>query len=161
MPNNRLPEFQVIMDTREQKGFEFFQEEKKPGRCQCLGTVRECLDAGDYSIKGMENLIRIEKKYGFSELIGNMTPKESKERFEREMEKLKDIKYKYLVIESSLSDDLLCLSIPQIFRGPTMNVVLKWVFELQVKYNIVPIFAGPCAKRTIREIFEAVIRAES
>lgn len=153
-----LPEITIIRDTREQKGWIFEPEEKKPGKIRVLGTEVGTLDAADYSVKGYESLIRIERKNGFAELFCNMSPKAHKERFEREMEKLRDIPYKYLIIETVLSDDALCLSVPQMYKGPPSSSVLKWIYELEMEYGIVPIFANDAGKRTARYLIELAIK---
>jgi hypothetical protein len=153
-----LPAITIIRDTREQLGWVFDPEEKQPSKVQVLGTVTKTLDAGDYSIEGYEHLVRIERKAGFCELFGNMTPVAHKERFIREMEKLKDIPYKYLVIESVLSNDIFGLTIPQFYKSPPVSAVVRWVYELQMDYGIVPIFAGEAGKKTVRYLFETIMR---
>lgn len=158
----RLPEMTVIRDTREQKGWIFDKEEKKPGKIRCNGTVNRVLDAGDYSLVGYENIVRIERKFGFAELFGNFFPKPQWERFTREMEKLRPIKYKYLLIESSLNSDVWCLSVPQYkFGGPPVGKVFEGIVRLQQEYGIIPIFAGDCGQKCARKIFEQVIKNEN
>jgi hypothetical protein len=157
----RLPALTVIRDTREQKGWDFHPEEKVAGKIQVLGTEVGTLEAGDYSLKGYEDIIRIERKMGFRELFGNYSPVANRERFEREMEKLRHIKYKYIIVESSLSDDLLGMAPPQVQTGLPCNTVMKWLEELEVEYGISVKYAGPCGKRLARTIFEAVARAEN
>ena len=156
----RLPEITIIRDTREHanNGWWFNEEEKKPGRIRVTGTVSQALDAADYTVLGYEDVVRIERKAGICELFGNMIPVANRERFEREMEKLRDIPYKYIVIETNLNDDVLGLSVPQMFKGPTSSSVVKWLFELQMEYGVVPVFAGGCGKRVARYIFENAIR---
>ena len=153
-----LPNYIICIDSREQKPWMFDPEEKKSGKTRILGSEIIALDAADYAIKGAEDLVRIERKAGFCELFGNMTPKDHKIRFENEMEKLRKVKHKYIVIEDSVSNDILGLSIPQSFKSPPLSVVYRWLFELQMEYGIVPIFAGNAGKRTARNIFEVVAR---
>jgi hypothetical protein len=156
-----LPRLTIIRDTREQEGWVFDPEEKRPGKIQILGTVTQGLDAGDYSMIGYQHLLRIERKNGFCELFGNMTPKEHKDRFEREMEKLKSIPYKYLLIEGVLSSDILGLSVPQFYKGPPASAVIKWLLELQIDYGINVLFVGDAGKKVARYIFELVARREN
>ncbi len=156
----RLPSITIIRDTREQKGWDFEPEEKLPGKVQCLGTIETTLDAGDYSILGYEDEIVIERKQGFCELFGNMSPKEHKERFEREMEKLRNVRYKYLIVEGILTHDVLGMSIPQFTKSPPTSAVIRWLFSLQMEYGIVPIFAGECGKKAARYIFEQFVRRQ-
>jgi len=146
----------IIRDTRENTGWTWEPEQEAHGGIQIINTETTGLDAADYSIKGYEDLVRIERKAGFFELFGNMTPKDNKERFEREMEKLKSVKYKYLLIETSLSEDVFRLSVPQMRYGPPGSAVFKWIIELQMKYGIIPIFSQ-CGKKTARYIFDTVL----
>ena len=53
----RIPKPVVIVDTREQAPFEFAGLSNWIG-----GTVRRKLDVGDYSIVGMERVLRMERK---------------------------------------------------------------------------------------------------
>jgi ERCC4-type nuclease len=52
-----VPKPVVIVDSREQAPFEFKGLDNWIG-----GTTKRCLDAGDYSVIGMERLIRLERK---------------------------------------------------------------------------------------------------
>jgi DNA excision repair protein ERCC-4 len=137
-----LPDLFVIRDTREQQGWWWDAEEKFAGKIRMAGTIEKALPAGDYSLLGYEDKIIIERKAGLCELFVNMIPSPNKERFEREMDKLKDIPHKYILIESNLSKDILGLSPPQIFKGPPSSAVLKWLYELEMKYGIRVQFVG-------------------
>jgi hypothetical protein len=145
---------------REQTPWEFRKEEKVSSSYKSIvgGSVVDSLDAADYSIVGYEDIIRIERKNGFQELFGNMMPKEHKERFEREMEKLRDIPHKYILIETSLNKDALGLSIPQMYKGPPAGKVLNWLTSLQLEYNISWMFVGDCGKKIARTIFDEIVR---
>jgi hypothetical protein len=156
----KLPEIQILRDTREKpgEGWVWSAEDKQAGKIRMLGTIETTLDAGDYSLLGFEDIVRIERKFGFAELFGNMTPKEHKERFEREMDKLSKIPHKYIVVESNVSKDIMSLSIPQFHRSPPVSVITKWLFEIQLRYGVIPVFAGDAGKKIARQIFENVVR---
>ena len=85
MKNNK---FVIVVDTREQKELVFgkFAIEKK------------CLSAGDYSIQGYEDQITFERK-SVQDLVGTLIG--GHERFLREMERMRDFKAKYILIEHS------------------------------------------------------------
>src|SRR5690606_29560670 len=100
----------VARDTREQNGWTWIEEEKKPGKCRLLGTNEYGLKTGDYSIMGLEDKLCIERKNGFSELFGNYSPKDHRERFEREMERMMEVPHRYILIETNLNYDTLGLS---------------------------------------------------
>ena len=80
----------IIRDTREQQGIEFFAQAE---------ILEQALDAGDYTIEGLESFIRIERKASTGELYHNLAKKTMKERFHREMEKLDTIQNAYIVCE--------------------------------------------------------------
>lgn len=89
--------FKVIVDSREKHPFKF---------CNKFGDYLDCetqkLNTGDYSLVGMEDLICIERKESVAELAGNVISK----RFIKELERMWSYKYKYLILEFSLSDIL-------------------------------------------------------
>jgi len=157
----RLPKNVVIIrDTREKpdQGWMFQDTECKAGKINFSDTELCKLDCGDYSIKGMEHIITIERKNGFSELFGNMTPKSSKERFHREMERMQNVKHKYIVVEGNINKDVLGMCPPQMRNGPPGKKVLKWLHELELKYDVNVIFAGDCGKIVAKSIFENILR---
>jgi len=80
----------LVIDTRESAPYKFTGE----------NVVFKKLDAGDYSVKGYENEIAIERKT-HPDFFGSIT--HSRERFERELEKLSTYKVKALVIETDFS----------------------------------------------------------
>ena len=59
----RIPKPVVVIDTREQVPLDFAATSNWIG-----GTTRRKLDAGDYSVVGMERLLRLERK-SLSDLI--------------------------------------------------------------------------------------------
>lgn len=153
-------EITVRIDAREQTPWEFHKENKVGSSYKTIvsGSIVDSLDAADYSIVGYEHLVRIERKNGFQELFGNMMPKENKERFEREMEKLISIPHKYILIETNLNKDTLGMSIPQMYKGPPCNSIIKWLMNLQLQYGINWMFVGDCGKKVARTIFDEVVR---
>jgi hypothetical protein len=157
---NKLPEIFIIRDSREHldHGWVFEEEEKKPGKIRICGTIDQGLDCADYSIKGLEDVIRVERKMGFRELFGNYTPSANQERFHREMEKLRPIKHKFILIETFLTEDSLCLSIPQSGFGPPCHKILDWLTEIELEYNIGVKFVGDAGKRVAKTIFRQIAR---
>jgi hypothetical protein len=148
----------VLVDSREQKPWEFKEETKEPGKIRIAGSEIVGLNAADYSLKGYEDIIRIERKRGFAELMGNMCPKDHKLRFEREMEKLRLIPHKYLLIETVPTHDALSLGVPQSRFGPPCSAIIKWLNEIEIEYGIHVQFVGECGKRIARSIFETIVR---
>lgn len=80
----------IKIDTREQEPYSF-----------TLPAETGTLSTGDYSIRGLEDLVSIERKT-IDDLIGCLT--RDRERFERELHKGKALDYFALVIEASLDD---------------------------------------------------------
>lgn len=81
------PGHEFVIDTREQLPYEL-----APARVATLET-------GDYSVTGFENEVVVERK-SLSDLLGVVTS--SRERFERELERLSRCWYAALVIEAGL-----------------------------------------------------------
>jgi DNA excision repair protein ERCC-4 len=80
----------ILADTREQQPYEFQTE-----------TERATLPTGDYSIKGGESLVAIERKTA-NDLIGCLTV--GRDRFERELHRGRSLQYFAVVVECSLLD---------------------------------------------------------
>lgn len=90
------PNYTVIKDTREQDGWFFSQYDK------CNGTELGTLHTGDYTLKGFEDVVCIERKASVSELANNLGKK--KKAFYNEMQRIKDFPFKFLLFEFSFSD---------------------------------------------------------
>lgn len=125
--NSSLPT--IIVDTREQEPYEFRES------ANCAGCESIKLDSGDYGLKGLPNLITIERKKSVEELCGNFGA--NRERFERELERMKPVKFKYIVVEDYWSS----IFKPHFSNMPP-NVIFESIFALELKYNIHFIFAG-------------------
>ena len=86
----------IIVDTREKIPWEWEGDEK------FSEVIHKKLDAGDYSIEGMEDILVIERKSGVDELYMNFT-KERKRIF-AEFERMKSYKVKAIIIECDCED---------------------------------------------------------
>ena len=80
----------VIIDSREQIGWTF----------DC-DTMKETLETGDYSLMGFMEYIRIERKE-LGDFIGCLGA--GRDRFKRELQRLKSYDYKAVIIECNASD---------------------------------------------------------
>ena len=96
MPKKQIPKYTVIKDTREQDGWFFSQYDK------CDGMEVGTLHTGDYTLKGYEDIVCIERKASVSEIGMNLGRK--KQAFFNEMERMKDFHFRYLLLEFSASD---------------------------------------------------------
>ena len=75
----------IIIDTREQQPWAFAE----------YSTTVQKLDTGDYTIRGMEDVLCIERKKSVSELATNIM----EDRFWREMERMGSFTHKFLILE--------------------------------------------------------------
>jgi len=87
--NKNCPTFEIIIDTREKKPWEFPLDKK------IENIVSSKLDTGDYTISGLEHLLCIDRKMSTSEIAKNII----EDRFVRELERMMDFKYRYLILE--------------------------------------------------------------
>lgn len=132
--------FEVLRDTREkdQKGWIF------PASGNCLGTVDQKLDTGDYTLRGYEAKFIVERKGSISEFAKNLVEK----RFDRELVRLESFQYPFIVLEFELWDVVnwpMSSGIPE-EKWPdlvlTPKIIMCKLNELQLKYKTKVILAG-------------------
>lgn len=142
----------IIEDTREQRGLgRFFSSS--------VTVVREGLPEGDYSTPELRGLVAIERK-SVADLVGSLT--HGRERFMREIERLRGYTFRALVVEGTLAEieagayrsrahphsmvGSVCSliadhSLPVIFCGDaksTAAIVEKLLRRLQAAHAIIP-----------------------
>jgi len=125
--------FTVIKDTREQKGKGWMFR----ASANCDGMERKKLDVGDYTIAGLEDILVIERKT-LGDLWNTLGRQDNYDRFQREWDRAKDHKLKYLVIEATLAE---VDNGYKYSKVPPANIHAKLI-SLQVKHNVHVIFAG-------------------
>lgn len=81
----------AIIDTREQTPLDLAP----------LSTERATLSTGDYSLKGLEHIVTIERK-SLSDLLGCVGS--DRERFEREVQRMLGYPVRVLLVESSWAE---------------------------------------------------------
>ena len=81
----------VVVDRREQCPWKFSNLPSEPGT----------LDTGDYSIKSLEHLVSIERK-SLDDLLSCVGI--HRDRFQRELQRLKSYRFRALIIEASHAD---------------------------------------------------------
>lgn len=126
--------FHIIVDTREQQPWEF------------ENMVKSCakLDTGDYSLKGLEHILCIERKKSVSEIANNIT----ESRFKDVIARMKTFQYAFLLMEFELDDVLVYpvgSNVPKKMWDKlkiTPKFILKHLVELQVLHNIKVLFCG-------------------
>ncbi|WP_438014900.1 ERCC4 domain-containing protein [Sorangium sp. So ce315] len=87
-----LADLVVVVDTREQRPWRFPED---------VATVRAALPAGDYSVQGFETRIAIERKE-LGDFVACCT--HERERFKRELEKLRAYDFAAVIVEANLAD---------------------------------------------------------
>lgn len=153
-----MNKYTVIKDTREQEGWFFSAYDK------CEGMEIGTLLTGDYTLKGYEDVVCVERKASVSEIAMNLGRK--KEAFYNEIERMRDFPFRYILLEFSASDvigypmSLLSSEDQQLYQryldgGPkptgkrfdivketkiTGKYLIKCLLEISIKYEVNVIF---------------------
>lgn len=129
--------FEVIVDTKEKQPWDLVSSE-------IIGKEYKALKTGDYTVKGLEDIICIERKGSISEIAQNLSQK----RFKKELERMKPYRFKYLMIEGGLTELInypLGSNLPQkIVSKIRVNgkYLLRCINRIQVKYGVHVVFGG-------------------
>ena len=130
--------FIVIRDTREKDGWYFKESD------YCEGMVNQKLDTGDYSIQGLEDVLCIERKASVAEIANNIVD----DRFTRELDRMSEFKYKFLILEFGV-EDILSFPVGSDIPKKSWNkirisgrFILKRLAEIQIEYGISVIPCG-------------------
>jgi len=135
-----LRKYVILKDTREKTGWDFNSFDR------CLAVRRWGLATGDYTARGLEKHLAIERKASTGELALNIG-KELK-RFEAEMERMSHFRWAYIICEFSI-DDL--MSFPENSGIPKKNwefvrmnggYMWKKISEFKEEYNVITLFCG-------------------
>jgi hypothetical protein len=150
--------YTVLRDSQEKEGKGWWWP-RTPG---CHGTIVQSLETGDYTINGYSHLLSIERKGSVGEWSKNITEK----RFERELERLRDFKYAFIILEFAVSNILefpVGSGIPKkIWKKIKVNgpYMLKRTTEIMCNYGIPVLFCGEHGKTMATSIFKRVIDNE-
>lgn len=88
----KIEDLTYLIDTREQTPFDFASMDPR------IRTASATLPTGDYSIRGLEHLVTVERK-SLDDLIGCVG--RGRERFERELQRMKSYTARCVVVECS------------------------------------------------------------
>lgn len=135
-----IPRPIVIVDTREQTPFLFGDFEN-----WIAGTEVRALPTADYSVKGMEDLIALERKT-LPDAVGSVL--HGRERFLRECERMANYRHKAILIEASYTE----LKSPYRFTKDVKahpNGVVGTLDAIEAKFGIPIIYAS--ADRALAE----------
>ncbi len=135
-----MSKYTVIKDTREQDGWFFAPYDK------CEGMEIGTMHTGDYTLKGYEDVVCVERKASVSEIAMNLGRK--KKPFQEEIERMKDFHFSFLILEFSMDDVLKYpegSKVPKAARSKvkvTGKYLLKCLMEFEIWYNTKIIFCG-------------------
>lgn len=127
-------DFTIIIDTREQQPWAFEE----------YAIANKKLDAGDYSIEGLQDIFAIERKKSINEVANNIV----EPRFKDAIARLAQLKYSFLLLEFGMTE---VLSYPVGSNLPkrlwdkvkiTPAFIMKNVLDWQLKHNIKVIFCN-------------------
>ena len=110
----------AIVDTREQLPLELG-----------LRQIRGTLPTGDYTLRGLEDQLCVERK-SLSDLIGCMTS--GRERFEREMQRMLAFPQRVVVIESSFSEMARGEYRSQLPGTTALNTLASWTGRFSLPF---------------------------
>jgi ERCC4-type nuclease len=149
----------IIIDTREKTPWTFEKTTSSED------IVFQKLDTGDYSLEGLEDILCIERKKSVAEIANNITDK----RFKRELERMSEFKYKFLILEFDyrhIDDFPEGSDIPKHFqkkvrvKGP---FIIKCLSRIMCKYGIsvIPCSSAAYAEHIAYSIMKEVYDASS
>jgi DNA excision repair protein ERCC-4 len=127
-PMTEKPGLKILLDTREQKPYRF--------ECFGAGVIESTLPCGDYSLPGFEDRVSIERKE-LNDLIACLM-NGNRDRFERELAKLRFYDLAAVVVEASLDD----VSKGRYKSEMKPHAALQSIFAFQIRYKIPFMFCG-------------------
>lgn len=150
----------VVIDTREKEGIWTFDDIEDT--YYSFASERGTLKTADYSLKGMEDILAIERKRSTAELAQNI----NEPRFRKEFERLANYKYKFVVCEFELRDIVnypIGSGIPQRLWDKIRvsgKYLLKCITDLELEYGVPFKFAGDFGVEQCISIFKKVHKLE-
>ncbi|MBW8002639.1 MAG: hypothetical protein FVQ80_11560 [Planctomycetes bacterium] len=143
----------IYYDDRERNPFDLNEDKFR--------MVKKRLKTGDYTMKGFEDTLCIEKKSGIKEVLINIC-RGDRARFKKLLERMSKFKYKYFIIEDSPDRVAKVLrSIPDCRMSP--RTFYFWVAEITIRYSIPVIFTGhrpDVSKAIVNEIFTQLLEKD-
>lgn len=144
--NKQPSQFSVVVDTRQKMNL----QTGGPDYCKDGGwsfsrfgsvesVVREKLDTGDYAIKGLQNLLCIDRKATVSQIVNNFIG--DRQRFFREVQRMKDYKFAFFICEFpyssvlNLSNYYFCAK-SKARRLSVQKTVIGTIFSIEIKHGV-------------------------
>lgn len=151
------PTYHIVRDTREKENHGWWFEPTTKYPPLCAGTVVESLKDGDYSVRGLQDIVAIERKQNFIELWNEFLDKKA---FEEKVYRLSEFKHKAIFVESQLTDEVMHLCPVQIYKKFPGKVMLCWAMSLLVKYDVPVIPVGNCGEKMAQYFFYEVVKQQ-
>ena len=149
----------LIIDSRERQPLDISDDP------DFEGSITQKLDAGDYSLVGLESIIAIERKASCDELWMNLSSKRGRERLKREMERFKKIKHRFIIVEQDYGEivDPSSYYVNKAGRNkfsPYMpvSVIMRELIDYMTSFDVHVIFAGTKARSLIKKILLQVYK---
>lgn len=140
-----IPEgFNLVVDTREQSAL--FTRPPKG-----LYIVRDTLGAGDYSVRGFEGSVAVERK-GLSDFYGSIGG--GRDRFKRELAKLREYHWAGLAIEAT-EDQV--LSAGGFYTTLTTEQIRQTLASIETRYRL-SVYYAKDKKAAERWVLDRLIR---
>ena len=133
-------DFRIVIDTREQEPYGF----------DC-GTLRRKLEAGDYSVASLENVVAVERK---SLADFTSTVIHDFERFAAELEKLSKLDAACIVVEADL--DHVLRGLAGSVRGVAPESLLGAAVHISLRYRVPVFWCG--SRQAARAFTDAYLR---
>jgi ERCC4-type nuclease len=125
----------IVYDDRENNPWLFLEKTYK--------MERKRLKVGDYTIKGYEKEIAIEKKSGLDELFSNLSAK-TRPRFERFLKRLSNYSTKAIVVEQPFTHNSVGHAVWKLKRNSHSQMTAKtihyWTSKIIIHYGIPIVF---------------------
>ena len=123
----------ILADDREKKGWdqEYFGDEFK--------ITVDRMVSGDYTIRRAENLICIERKSNWEELVSNLSTRNERERFCKELHRMQGFPLRWILVESDISRIRYIRKFTKFF-GP--DNLIEWINRIALEFGIPIICTG-------------------
>ena len=147
----------ILYDDREKRPWTFLQAAGYGWQME-----RTHLKTGDYTFKGKQKKLAIEKKSGLAELFTNLTAK-NRPTFKEFLRRLSEYQTKAIVVEDSLNNLSRCVKIiREKSRGKsrlTEATIYYWISRITVEYKIPILFIGTDIRTQCRMIHQLFTEA--
>lgn len=147
------PILQVIADHREKEGW-WNEGYLGPG----FRVKREHLDVGDYTIEGMEDYARIERKESLMEVAMNVGNIDGRKRFSSMLKKLASFPFRAFIITDTMAGAFAKNRYAS-FQIPP-STIINWLFTIHFEFGIPVLLVGrgEHAKFAVRSIFRRIAK---